>query len=146
MPNPAPARVAAIVPCYKVKAQILAVLAAMPEEVHGVFVVDDACPEESGKVVVRECQDPRVQVVLLPENLGIGGAVMAGYKAAIAANYDVLVKIDGDGQIEPQLASAFVQPSWLARPTTPKATGSTTWNAFDRCPRCACLATPSCPS
>lgn len=110
MANQAAARVAAIVPCYKVKEQILSVLAAMPEQIHGVFVVDDACPQNSGKMVASECQDPRVEVVFLTKNQGVGGAVMAGYQAAIAAGYDILVKIDGDGQMDPQLAASFVGP------------------------------------
>ena len=110
MANQEAARVAAIVPCYKVKDQILAVLAAMPEQITGVFVIDDACPQGSGQLVQTECQDPRVQVVFLPKNQGVGGAVMAGYQAAIAAGYEVLVKIDGDGQMDPQLAPAFIRP------------------------------------
>ena len=110
MANQAADRVAAIIPCYKVKEQILSVIAAMPEQIHGVFVVDDACPQNSGKMVANECQDPRVEVVFLAKNQGVGGAVMAGYQAAIAAGYDILVKIDGDGQMDPQLAPSFVRP------------------------------------
>lgn len=108
--EPGTGRIAAIVPAYKVGKHVLAVLAAMPAEVSRVFVVDDACPEGSGKLVERECHDPRVRVVFLPQNQGVGGAVMAGYKAAIEDGCEVLVKIDGDGQMDPALLPVFVRP------------------------------------
>jgi glycosyltransferase involved in cell wall biosynthesis len=108
--EPGTGRIAAIVPAYKVTKHVLAVLAAMPAEVSRVFVVDDACPEGSGKLVERECHDPRVRVVFLPQNQGVGGAVMAGYKAAIDDGCEVLVKIDGDGQMDPALLPVFVRP------------------------------------
>jgi len=115
LPRPAPrgpgtGRIAAIVPAYKVTRHVLAVLAAMPAEVSRIFVVDDACPEGSGKLVERECRDDRVRVVFLPQNLGVGGAVMAGYRAAIEDGCEVLVKIDGDGQMDPALLPVFVRP------------------------------------
>ncbi|WP_147458152.1 glycosyltransferase family 2 protein, partial [Pseudomonas savastanoi] len=45
-----------------------------------------------------------------PENQGVGGAVMTGYKAAIEENMDVIVKIDGDGQMDPALIMNFINP------------------------------------
>lgn len=42
--------------------------------------------------------------------MGVGGAVMAGYQAAIADGMDIMVKIDGDGQMDPALIAFFVAP------------------------------------
>jgi glycosyltransferase involved in cell wall biosynthesis len=113
--TPAPAvptacRVAVVIPCYKVTAHILGVLARIGPEVGRVYCVDDACPQGSGDLVERECRDPRVRVVRNPANLGVGGAVMAGYRQAMADGAEVLVKIDGDGQMDPALVPAFVAP------------------------------------
>lgn len=110
MPDPTRARIAVVIPSYKVTRHVLAVIAAVPAVVARIYVVDDACPEGSGKLVERECKDPRVTVVFLPQNRGVGGAVVAGYQRAIADGNDVMVKIDGDGQMDPALLPVFVRP------------------------------------
>lgn len=103
-------RIAVIIPCYKVGPGITALLGRIPAMVTAIYVIDDACPEGSGDYVRTSCHDPRVRVLRNPENLGVGGAVMAGYQAAIDEGMDVLVKIDGDGQMSPELLPAFVAP------------------------------------
>lgn len=102
--------IAVVVPCYRAKAKVPAVIAAMPAEVASIHVVDDACPEHTGTFVQQSCNDPRVQVHFNIENLGVGGAVMRGYQEALAGGADVIVKIDGDGQMDPALMQAFVEP------------------------------------
>ena len=102
--------VAVVLPCFRVRRQILSVLESIGPEVGHIIVVDDACPEHTGQVVQRECTDPRVQVVFLDKNQGVGGAVLAGYTRAVEAGALVIVKIDGDGQMDPQLISRFVAP------------------------------------
>lgn len=102
--------VAVVVPCFKVRRQILSVLGQMGPEVDLIVVVDDCCPEHTGALVERECADPRVNVVRLPKNQGVGGAVLAGYKHAIECGATVIVKIDGDGQMDPALICRFVAP------------------------------------
>nr|WP_233398655.1 glycosyltransferase family 2 protein [Luteimonas sp. MC1828] len=97
-------------PCYRVKAHILDVLATIPPIVEIIIVVDDACPERSGAIVEAECTDPRVRVHYNAVNQGVGGAVLNGYREAIAAGADVIVKIDGDGQMDPRLIAHFVAP------------------------------------
>lgn len=73
-------------------------------------MVDDHCPDNSGAFVERECKDERVVVIRNAGNLGVGGAVMEGYKAAIAGGFDIIVKIDGDGQMDPAMLADFVAP------------------------------------
>jgi glycosyltransferase involved in cell wall biosynthesis len=104
------AAVAVVLPCYKVTRHILDVIAAIGPEVSHIFAVDDCCPDGSGKLVQERCSDPRVQVVFHEQNQGVGGAVMSGYRAAIAAGCDVIVKVDGDGQMDPSLIPDFIEP------------------------------------
>jgi len=86
------------------------VLADIGPECNAIYVVDDACPEQTGELVERECRDPRVRVVHNPENLGVGGATLAGYRAALEGGADVIVKVDGDGQMDSSLLPRLVQP------------------------------------
>lgn len=102
--------IAVVIPCYRVRGQVGAVLAAIGPEVGAVFVVDDACPEKTGDHVEATCADPRVRVVRNAANLGVGGAVKAGYRAALAAGATVVVKVDGDGQMDPALIPALAGP------------------------------------
>lgn len=108
--QPRPLRIAVVMPCYRVKAQILAVLCAIGEEVATVYVVDDACPDGTASLIETLCQDPRVRVIRHQSNLGVGGAVMSGYRAALADGHDIVVKIDGDGQMDPADLPRLIHP------------------------------------
>lgn len=108
--KPPPCRVAVVIPCYKVTGQILQVIAAMPSMVERVYVVDDHCPLESGALVEQRCTDPRVHVLRHTANQGVGGAVITGYRQALEDGMDIVVKVDGDGQMDPALIPAFIAP------------------------------------
>jgi len=104
------ALIAVVIPSYRVKRHILDVIAAVPLMVHHIYVVDDACPEHSGEHVRQSCRDPRVRVLQHSENQGVGAAVMTGYQAAIDDGMDIIVKIDGDGQMNPAQIPGFLEP------------------------------------
>lgn len=94
------ARIAVVVPCYRVRDHVLGVIEGLPADIFRIYVVDDACPEGSGDWVQSQCHDSRVQVIRNPTNLGVGGAVMVGYRQAITDGADIIVKMDGDGQMD----------------------------------------------
>ena len=102
--------IAVVIPCYKVKKHILGVISGIGEYCTKIYVVDDACPEDTGAWVTQNCQDPRVVVLRNSENLGVGGAVMHGYQAALSDGMEIFVKVDGDGQMDPALIPYFVAP------------------------------------
>jgi len=103
-------QIAVVIPCYRVTQYILDVLSRIGPEVDLVFVVDDKCPENTKDLVRQKCSDPRVHIIEAPQNLGVGGATMLGYRAAMEKNADVIVKIDGDGQMDPALIGKFITP------------------------------------
>ncbi len=102
--------VAVVIPTYRVKAHILGVIASIGPEVGRIYVVDDRCPEESGKFVETKCQDPRVRVVYNEVNKGVGGAVITGYRKALDDGADIVVKMDGDGQMDATFLPALIKP------------------------------------
>lgn len=102
--------ISVVIPAFRATPHVLSVIARIGPECARIYVIDDACPDGSGKAVEEGCRDPRVKVIYNPVNLGVGGAVMAGYSAAVADGCDVIVKIDGDGQMAPELLPLFVQP------------------------------------
>jgi glycosyltransferase involved in cell wall biosynthesis len=103
-------RIAVVIPCYRVARHVLGVIARIGPECWRIYVVDDACPEGAGDLVAARCTDPRVQVIRHRKNLGVGAAVMSGYRAALNEGAEIIVKIDGDGQMAPELLPGFVAP------------------------------------
>jgi glycosyltransferase involved in cell wall biosynthesis len=102
--------VAVVIPCFKVTRQIQKVIEGIGDEVSLIYVIDDACPEGTGNLVEKTVMDQRVKVIYHSKNQGVGGAVITGYHAAIDGGADVIVKIDGDGQMDPTLIPQFILP------------------------------------
>ncbi len=102
-------KIAIVIPAYRVTRQIEQVIAGLPDWAWRIYVVDDACPDGSGEVA-RAVADERLLIIRHPENLGVGGAVVSGYRAALADGADVLVKMDGDGQMDPTMLPQLLGP------------------------------------
>ncbi len=103
-------KVAVVIPCYRVRPHILGVIADLGPQVDAIYCVDDKCPDGSGDLIEAECRDPRVKVLRHAQNQGVGGAMLTGYRAALADGADILVKIDGDGQMDTGLLDLFLDP------------------------------------
>lgn len=103
-------RIGVVIPCYRVKSHIQEVLAGIGKEVARIYVIDDACPENSGEFVKLKVKDKRVQVIFHQSNQGVGGAVITGYKQALEDGMDLVVKLDGDGQMDPLLIPTIARP------------------------------------
>jgi glycosyltransferase involved in cell wall biosynthesis len=103
-------KIAVVIPSYKVRDHVPKVIESLGEQIWKIYVVDDCCPEGSGKYVEKTIDDSRVCVLYHAVNLGVGGAVMTGYRRAISDGATVIVKVDGDGQMDTSLIGNFVEP------------------------------------
>lgn len=101
--------VAVVIPCFRVRAHILKVIAGIGPEVDVIYVVDDACPESSGHFVERETPDVRVKVLYHDVNQGVGGATITGMRRAIADGARIIIKMDGDGQMDPAMLPVLIE-------------------------------------
>ena len=111
--SPSKAVVAVVIPCFRVSGTIISVVREVLSEniASMVFCVDDACPENSGNLVNEVFQrDSRVKVIRLRTNQGVGGATKMGYEAAIRGGANIIVKLDGDGQMKPRYISDLILP------------------------------------
>lgn len=102
-------KVAVVIPCYRVSRDIAAVVAEVPAAVDRIFAVNDASPDDTAEVLAG-LSDPRLRVIGHDQNQGVGGATVTGMKAAIEEGYDVVVKLDGDGQMDPADIPRLVGP------------------------------------
>jgi glycosyltransferase involved in cell wall biosynthesis len=102
-----------VIPCYRVTAHIARVIDKTPPWIEGVVCIDDACPEGSGDFIEANVRDPRVFVVRLEKNQGVGGATLAGYREAARRGGRILVKVDGDDQMDMGYMGQLVAPILL---------------------------------
>ncbi|MDB4542751.1 glycosyltransferase family 2 protein [bacterium] len=103
-------RVAVVIPCYKVRKQVVDLISGIGPQVHHILLVDDACPEHSGEFAESEISDSRLQVITHKENQGVGGAVISGIRCALENEAEIIVKLDGDGQYDPALIPLLIGP------------------------------------
>lgn len=114
-------RVGVVIPTYKAKSTILGVLSEIPDAVSEIVVVDDSCPEKTGKLVEENSDDRRVSVLFHEENTGVGGATLSGMKH-LCDKVDVLVKVDADGQMDLSKMNLLVSDISSGRADYSKAT------------------------
>lgn len=102
-------KVAVVIPSYKVAAYIKDVIITLPDIVRFIIVIDDNCPEGSGKLA-ESLGIQNLIVIYNRQNKGVGGAVIAGYKKALELGCDIVIKIDGDGQMDPKYFDVLIEP------------------------------------
>ena len=103
-----------VIPCYNVEKTIASVVAVMPSYVRWVVLVDDASRDRTADIV-DSLKSERIRVIHLPENRGVGGATLRGYEEALALGADVIVKVDGDGQMDPAYLIPLIAPILMNR-------------------------------
>lgn len=103
-------KIAVVIPAYKVSKHILSVISGLNAGVELIYVIDDACPENSGELVAKSVADARVKVITHEKNQGVGGAMVTGYKAALDDEATIIIKVDGDGQMDPKDIPTLVRP------------------------------------
>jgi glycosyltransferase involved in cell wall biosynthesis len=106
-----PITISVVIPAFKVSRHLRNLLQRIGEEVTHIIVVDDFCPEESGKIALDLSKtDTRISVIFHDQNMGVGGAVKSGYTKALALESDIIVKLDGDGQMNPEDILKLIDP------------------------------------
>lgn len=110
-----PLNILIIIPCYNEEASLPVLLKEfkeliLPLEYNIKTIVINDCSKDDTVLVAKQ---NGAEVLNLPCNLGIGGAVQAGFKYAFNNNFDIAIQVDGDGQHPPQeiikLVEAHVQ-------------------------------------
>ena len=102
-------RVHVVIPAYNVAPRIAAVLKSVPDFVDAIPVVDDASRDGTADAA-RGAGDPRVQVLRHDVNRGVGAAMVTGFTDALAAGDGIVVKMDGDGQMDPAMLPRLLDP------------------------------------
>lgn len=100
--TPSRLRVCCVIPAYRAADTVTKVVSEALRHADDVVVVDDRCPELSGKIVREAFRGTSaVHVIERDRNGGVGAAMKTGIASAIELGADVIVKIDADGQMDP---------------------------------------------
>jgi len=102
-------RVHVVIPAYNVAPHLGAVLRGIPAFVDTVTVVDDGSTDDTAEAA-KNAGDPRVTVLGSPTNEGVGGAMARGFEHALAQGDGIIVKMDGDGQMDPADLPRLLEP------------------------------------
>lgn len=127
-------KISVVIPSYKVDKHILDVIKSIPDFVNYIIVVDDKCPQLSGKIA-ETSNDRRVIVCYHEVNQGVGGAVITGYKQALKLGSDIIVKIDGDGQMNINYMQQLIQPLLDGKADYTKGNRFTDFKALRQMPK-----------
>lgn len=103
------ATIAVVIPCFRVARHVCDVVRSIPPRYAPVICVDDASPDDVAGALAA-LRDPRVVYLRHERNRGVGGAVMTGWTEALASGADIVVKMDGDGQMRGEQLDALVAP------------------------------------
>ena len=104
-----------VIPAFNEESFISKVVRSVPDYVDRIIVVDDAS-RDSTVLCARDTRDSRLEIIESAINQGVGGAVLAGYRRGLELKHDILVKVDGDGQMSldrlPDLLDAVIDEGY----------------------------------
>jgi len=100
-----------VIPAYHVADEIESVLSDLPGYLRHIIVVDDASPDNTSELVQDFAErDSRIVLIRHAQNQGVGGAMLTGFQKALELGAQVVVKLDGDHQMDPAHIPALVTP------------------------------------
>jgi len=103
--------IAAVIPAYRVEREIEAALASLPDFIRHIIVVDDASPDRTAELVEQASRrDGRVLLIRHEKNRGVGGAMVTGFRKALELGAQIIVKMDGDGQMDARHLPSLLVP------------------------------------
>jgi glycosyltransferase involved in cell wall biosynthesis len=126
--------VAVVVPAYDEEALVGTTIRGVPAFVDRIFVVDDASRDGTAEVA-RAVGDPRVEVLTHDRNAGVGGAIVTGYRRAVAEGIDVACVMAADNQMDPSDLERIVLPVARGEVDYAKANRLVSGQAWEVIPR-----------
>ena len=102
-------KIAVVIPAYNVAESIVKVITGIPKSVDAIIVVNDASKDDT-ITKVKSVKDNRVTLINHTKNMGVGGAMLSGYSYALGLGVDIVVKLDGDDQMDVKFMPALIEP------------------------------------
>lgn len=127
--------IAVVIPCYRVEREVESVLRSIPSYVRHIIAVNDASPDRTQAVLDKVAADDfRIILLRHPLNQGVGGAMVSGFKKALELGAQVVVKMDGDGQMAAADLTSLLEPLILGSADFTKGNRFRDFNTLRRMP------------
>jgi glycosyltransferase involved in cell wall biosynthesis len=126
--------VAVVVPAYNEESLIGETLAGIPSFVDRIVVVDDASSDTTAEKA-RGYADPQIEVISHERNVGVGAAIVTGYKRALAERMEVTAVMAGDNQMDPDELESIIAPVLAGQVDYAKANRLLSGRAWELIPR-----------
>ena len=125
-----------VVPAYNEAKQIGKVIETMPDYVDRIVIIDDFSSDDTIKTVKQYQQDnDRIVLIEHDGNQGCGGTLATGYIWASDNGFDVAVRMDGDGQMDPDDLTALLDPVVEGKADYSKGNRLFTGEAYKKIPK-----------
>ena len=103
--------VTVVIPCYNVANHVEAVIRDIPADIAWIIAVDDCSSDHTAEILDRLAQaDSRIICLRHEKNQGVGGAVLTGFKKSLEVHSDIIIKMDGDHQMDSAYIPALIKP------------------------------------
>jgi len=104
--------IAIVIPYYNASKQIPRVISKIPNYIEAIIIVDDKSKEELPKSQIENNNNHNIELIYLEneENLGVGGATKNGFNYALHANFDIVIKVDADDQMDLKYLPDLLNP------------------------------------
>ena len=102
-------RIGVVVPAYNVEGFLKSTIEELPAIVDRIYVVDDGSSDNTANIAKALCNS-KVYLIQHERNKGPGAAMATGCKAALADKMDVIIKLDGDGQMPSEQIENLIMP------------------------------------
>ena len=98
-----------VIPSHNEENHVKDTIETLPDFIDKIYVVDDGSTDKTAEVV-KTLTDQRIRLFQHEVNKGPGAAVATGYEAALNDEMDVIVKMDGDNQMDPEQLPNMLDP------------------------------------
>lgn len=102
-------KLAIVIPAYQCKSTIDKTIEGVIDKAHLLIIVNDASTDKTLESV-RKWESNKVIVVSHQKNLGVGGAMKTGIQEALRRGAQIIVKMDGDNQMDPAYLDCLIKP------------------------------------
>ncbi|MBK8519197.1 MAG: glycosyltransferase family 2 protein [Saprospiraceae bacterium] len=100
-----------VIPCYNVSQHIEEVISKIPANIAWIITVNDASKDNSKEILLNLSKsNKRIIFIDHALNQGVGGAMLTGYAKALELKSEIIIKIDGDGQMDADNIPKLIRP------------------------------------
>lgn len=104
-------KIASVVPAFNEEMLIKDTIVSIPDFIDKIYVVDDCSADRTAEIIeALRKEDSRVICINHDRNLGVGAAIVSGYKKALKEGIDIVTVMAGDNQMDPAFLKSFLDP------------------------------------